>query len=734
MKENYSVMNPRVFDIKGKPITRPTIAAGPVPIDRVLDKDWARLSFLMSDVSMSNSDNPEQMSRAIKDDLVNRYWSSASRKFTDTSMGGGVACNNRPQFTPYSDVRIKGRLSGRQNVTKTNTTGNYGMGRYYSEAIDDNAQTIYMRFGVPQYNSIWSFFQNAFNPGIAQLVLTGRAQSWMGKVAEVLGTFFTIAAFPVLSLTLVGTRTLVQFLTRPSSKFYSMKPTMYQYWSAVDMLVNLMVINRGLAPKIFGGNVSSRRIGDPTGMDSEFIKELHNSFPKIFDENGRVDIFAVALRAQSIANRLFMREYEALNVEDRESFIGYIREDGDLYKETYYVTDTGKHKLGSFLAKAANSFLWYNSKESNKPRLSEPSPVVELESSDESRQRRDSWIQEVREYLASELADGAAFAVFRVDSTGSSSESFSNSIMESDVSNKINEVGSMSRQIQFSLAGGNLGDDIISNTIESVIGGAKDIVMGALRGLTLDLSTAIEAALAGVYFDIPKTWQSSSANLPRASYSMQLIAPYGHPFSQLQNLYIPLSMILAAALPRSTGKQTYGPPFLCQLFDRGRCQIQLGMVDSLSISRGTSNLNFTNKGQPLAIDISFSVTDMSSIMHMPIGTGTIWDHIKSAFGNISAAGPHMDEDNVLMDYLATVTGLDIYNQFYMLPRSRLKAARYLMGMKKFSSPAWTSMAFHDQATSGTLAWLSLGTLPLASAVLEGMSNPAGVIGDRQQGR
>ena len=734
MAENFTTPNPRLINNNGKSLIKTSKPSGPTITDTILDRDWAKAAFLMADAKMTDTTDRKQMTQAMRDDLANRYWSSASRKFTDTQIGGNTAVNPRPQFTPYSDIRVRGRLTGRTPVKVANTTGNHGMGRYYSEAIDDNAQTVYLRFGVPQYNSLFSYFKNAFNPGMSTFINTGRAQSWAGVAAEALGTFFTWSAFPVASLIIVGSRFIGSFFGRHTSKFYTMKPTMPLYWTAVDMMVNAMVVNRGLMPKLPGGSIKSQRIGDPTGFDDEFVKKMHEDFPRFFSESGRVDVYAIALRAQRTANKLFKDDYDNLKQGDAESFVGYVRQDGADKRDSFISYPNGEYKLGAILARMAKTASWFSTDKDKigDGSLSEASPKLDpktgkpREGLDGGQGGDDGWGSEFLEFLDAELSDGGAFAVFRVDNTGSTSESFSNAIMESDVSQKINSASSQSRQINFSFAGGNIGDDIVSNTIETMLGGVKEIATGALRGITLGLSSSVDAALSGSYFDIPKTWQSSSANLPRASYTMQLICPYGHPMSQLQNIYIPLSMVLAGALPRSTGKQTYGSPFLCQVFDRGRCQIRLGMIESVSISRGTSNLNFTNKGQALAIDVSIDIVDLSSIMHMPIGTGGLWKTILDTAQGETDLGPHMDEDNILMDYLAVIGGLDIYNQLYTFPKARLKAAHWLMGMGKYSSPAWAAMAFHDSATSGILQWFTLGGIH----VLEGMARGNDNIGDR----
>jgi len=71
----------------------------------ILDSDWIKRSFLIDNISLTDNS-----------DIQNRYWSSASIKFTDTRLGCNIGINSRPQFTRYCDIRERGRLKERQNV------------------------------------------------------------------------------------------------------------------------------------------------------------------------------------------------------------------------------------------------------------------------------------------------------------------------------------------------------------------------------------------------------------------------------------------------------------------------------------------------------------------------------------------------------------------------------------------------------------------------------------------
>ena len=553
MAEDYTKHDPRIVEMNGQPILKGDTQTIGDSTEKILDRDWAKVSFLMSDSRLADYNNLSNITPALRDDIANRYWSSANRKFTDTTFGGNTAVNARPQFNRYSDIRIKGRLKSRKDVSKSDMSGNYGMGRYYSEAIDDNSQTIYMRFGVPQFNSLISFFMNAFNPSHATFINTGRTRGTMYDIASIAGTLFTATSFPVFTGFVVGSRIVANIIfNRPTSKFYTMKPTMFMYWSAVDMMVNSMMVDRGLMPKFPGGDKSTQRMGDAFKYDSDFINKLHQRFPRIFSESGRVDIFSVALRAQSIANKAFLQEYNDLNAGD--NFEGYVRGAGDTSVVTRYVDESGEHTFVGFLTAVTKIQSWFGVKDEKQKQMTEPSMKVDPVTGqpkpgllEDQSGDNPGWIGEFVEYLDAELSQGGAFAVFKVDNTGSVSESFNNSVMESDLSQKLNQSASQMRQLSFTFAGGNIGDDIISNTLEAVGRGIKDTFTGALNGITLGLSGAAEALLQGSYYDIPKTWQSSTANLPKASYTMQLVAPYGHPLSQLQNIYIPLAILIGDA-------------------------------------------------------------------------------------------------------------------------------------------------------------------------------------------
>jgi hypothetical protein len=157
-------INPRITEIDNKAIAPGQNKVNGDSLSFTLDREWAKQAFLVTDTDFDD-----------QTDKINRYWSSANSKYIDSRPGANFGINARPQFTRYSDVRVRGKLSGRSDVSLSSTKGNYGLGRYYSEAIDDPAQIIYMSFGVPQFNSLTNFLSKAFDPNMNAAARTGRS-------------------------------------------------------------------------------------------------------------------------------------------------------------------------------------------------------------------------------------------------------------------------------------------------------------------------------------------------------------------------------------------------------------------------------------------------------------------------------------------------------------------------------------------------------------------------------
>lgn len=694
--KNYNIDNPRLIeDDEGQQLVNTSSIANSGS-NILLDKDWVKHAFSVNDMELIEPV-----------DIINRYWSSASAKFTDTRLGANIGINCRPQFTRYADLRVKGRLAGRNDVTLGATKGNFGLGRYYSEAIDDPSQTIYMRFGVPQFNSLTNFLSRAFDSEQTVLARTGRAPSIFYDIAKGAGTLAAVVAFPAISLTIIFGKVINSFFTRPTSKFYTLKPTMHLYWSAVNLLANTLAINMGILPKIMGSD-DSQKIGQPFKLDQEYLSAIHQIMPDVFSNQNYFDIYALANKAQRLANQLFVNDFDELEKGTATSYTGYVKKDltGNGTHSTY-VSD--KNSNASISARINNMLMFgYYKSEDSKDRA-EVDPRIDPNSEKGDEKKDTSWFQDFVNHLDSEFRDGSEYAVFKVEHTGSVSESFSNSTAESDLSQKMNSVSSQFRQARFSLADGNIIGGV-GEVLGDVLGGVKDVVMGALDGATFGFSNLIAGLAGSGYMDIPNNWQSSSASLPRSSYTMKLISPYGNPISRMQNIIIPLSMILAGVLPLSTGKQSYTSPFLCQLFDRGRCQKRLAIIESVNITRGTSSLPFDLKGSALAIDITFTVVDLSSIMHMPLSTGKLLQTDMT-----------LDEDNILSDYLAVLAGQDIYTQIYPLAKAKLNVAKRIMQVNKLTSPAYWSSLFHESSTSGMMQYLTFGAFNVLEGAVQGSS-------------
>jgi len=280
-----------------------------------------------------------------------------------------------------------------------------------------------------------------------------------------------------------------------------------------------------------------------------------------------------------------------------------------------------------------------------------------------------AWESGFFDHLSSELSDGSQWITLKVLPERTVSESFNNSTGESDIQSKINGMSSSAASARFSTLDGNLGEGIVASAIEGLIGGAKDVVAGVADGVGL---SGIAALGGSAFVDIPEHWQSSTADLPSASYTLELRAPYGNKMSIFTNLYVPLAMLLAGALPRSAGKQSYTSPFILELFSKGRNQTRLGIIDSISITRGAGNIGWSVDTLPLGIDVTFSVKDLSSVMHMPLSTST----------------GIFDDDSAFTDYMAVLGSLGLAEQFYPIQKLKRNWVTAAQEFEKYTSPAF----------------------------------------------
>lgn len=641
-----------------------------------IDAKWVKNSFLVSDVDLKN---PR--------DKVNRYWSTAKADFTDTSVGGNIGLNPWPQFTQYADIPEPGLYVNRQESTVSNISGNYGKGRFYTEAFDNNRNLIFLRFGLPQFNSLGRFFTLAIDRNMASLANKGRSHAFARNVGRVVGTVLSLAKVPILAVAYWGIKLGGEVLSRitpnASSKYYTLRPEPVLYYSAVTNLFNMMAINRGVLPASMTTD-GRQEIGETLTVNQSVMDNLKKIMPDIFSKNltdgslsNYIDVYAIVSRAQRIANYRFDREIVELD-KTGVDYAGYV---DNLRTET--VTDPNPTSFASLI----KNYTEYNDSntaddDEHEAILMAKDPLASYEAgtTDGFLKGAKQWWEDTIEYYNGMRNDGADFVPLIVEHTGTVQESFSNSVKDSNVASVINSTSEGTRSTIFNLAGGNLGDNVIADTVEKIAGSVKEVAMGALEVLTLNASSIITALLGGGYVDVPKQWDNSSFTLTKNSYTMSLVQPYGHPVSLLLHTDLIIAIMLAGVLPIATGKASYTSPFLCELIHPGRQQTPLGIIDNLSITRGTTNLGFNNNNQALGVEISFSVVDLSSIMSVPISDGDI--------------GLNMDDDNVLVKYLSTLAGRDLQSQYYALPQTKIRIANELFNAKKYHSAAGAAMAFN----------------------------------------
>jgi len=638
------------------------------------DVDWIGRSFMVPGSSLTSIDKKI------------REGTEVSLQFIDTAPGGSFVCNPLPQPCDFADLRIPGRFNSQDTVERRvgNIKANAkavggGLTRIYGEVFSAHEQRIYLRFGLARFNSLTQFFGNFYNPSMSSVARTGKAPGFFYSVGSIAGTVTTI---PLMPLVMAG-RMIRFFLNKPRSKYMYVEPNPAVYWSAVNTMFNGIAANLGWRPRGTEPGVNlSNQATDGVELTAEIREQMHQFMPDVFDDNGNIDVFRIANRAQ----RLGMQQYEQIvDILD----VSTSAEDART-KIAAYFDNTAESNLvdrGRSFDAFINDYMSrsYNQTESSK---------VDAAAND-----TDTWTSKLQQFITSgeaDVNDGSMFVGFRVNHVGTVSESLTNNTKTSPLAESMNSAINSAREKRFSLADGNIGDGLF-DIVEKVGGAIGDLTMGFLDKIQL---SGVAAFAGRAFVDIPDMYDTTDVEFPTTTFTIPLRSPYGNVFSQLMAIYLPFSMIFCGAAPLATGRQSWTSPMLCEMFFQGHQQIRTGVIKNITIERGTGNIGWNKEGRALGIDITFTVADLSKALFMPV---------KPDAGPLDSLQALFDDDNNYTDYLATLGSLSLQDQIYVGKKLRINVARMMGQFDQYFSP-------------NRMALITAGTLPgqVLSAMARGV--------------
>ncbi len=718
---------------------------------KIKDKEWLSNCFMLSSKNISTSAYNGMM------------LSSAHRKFTDTRIGGNVAINMPPAYTRFADPRATGL-----NVKNIRGTRPAGLGMYWSDQIDDNAQIIHLQFGVPTFRGMLSFFTSVSNVEAGILARTGRVpiSFFVGKIVGF------VVGLRLLPFILIG-KVTKYLLGRQGSKYYNFKPAMHPYWNRVNFIANSFAVSEGIVDRTYGptsektlanaAEVSSENFErnlennntalEPSTVaaDARLMRAAHAACPELFLPNGGVDVYRIAMRYQSLANArrefieklaknddantlvsrliegMYVKKYDVNREETIENlrkiheteYAGKEYHDGMEGAIDTLAKDEAKKALSSAMAGSTTTADQANNgtamtgenpsssgtTETSNGSTSSTEAVIDRTKAYDTfdttlvadpvtgeSKPKDGWFKSWWTGLANDMKSGYAGAFswvsFKVNATGPVSASFSNSTSTPEIKSSINGFSSTAAKMRFNFSQGATGIP----GIDTIVSGIKNAALGFASGVEL----MGLVSLAGTSFiDIPDTWEDSSANLPSESYDIHLRSPYGNALSRYMNLYIPLSLLLAGALPISTGRQSYASPFICQLYSVGRSATKLGMIDNLQITHGVGNVGFSRDNKPLGIDINLTVKDLNRSVHAPIDTGGM---ILNPLNALSI----FDDDNAFNEYMNVLTGMSVADMTMATRKLHRSIQLRMMQYDSFFSAGHLTLAATESAPGRAL--------------------------------
>jgi hypothetical protein len=566
----------------------------------------------------------------------------------DTRVGANDAINCLWQFNRDDDIM--------HPVTTINESMCIGEGRVYATTTQTNQQIAWFTFGVPYYSSMFATFKSAFNDKLARLNVNGYDEEGDGySLAELFGRYGTLTlciwAIPLKILYEVSNQKANVFKI---NRFYELRTRMQLYYKFVDSMLAHWLVDVGMY------NNGRPKTGEaPSIFDRDWTvgpnNEKYVPMALMYTGSSIWDI----LRRRAVnagfgdSNNTSLSDPDARSELIKRTLVGTgavpLR-----YTASKFIQQEAKSRPSLKMDVADNAAAKKTFDDDFATLLAQAeqkmSAAVQANGDDSSVYDDDngSWMT----VFKSSALGATQFIGFRVDKSTDASESFSNSTQPSafaeEYNAKVKEAAS--KAVNYGLKG----EANSGGAFGTAIDWGADFVRGTLQALQsvdfFGITDLAQAAMTGTYFDAPEQYSGSDFNKSH-SLSFQLRSPYGDKVSIYQSIIVPLFCILAGALPRSGGPNSYVQPFLCRVYCKGMFSIPMGIIDSVSIKRGDSEFGWTYDSLPTCIDVNISIKDMSPIMYV-----CMYD---SMFDDLTGS------DSAFNEYLLTLSGVGLFERISM---------------------------------------------------------------------
>ena len=239
------------------------------------------------------------------------------------------------------------------------------------------------------------------------------------------------------------------------------------------------------------------------------------------------------------------------------------------------------------------------------------------------------------------------FVQVYVDPSSGASQSMSNATSQSQIKAAMDNASSLVKEFQFvtnASGAGSLGLDQLETLTENGLDALASSFGegGGLSTVLNQIFSAGSSVVKGENIILPDVYQSSEYGIDY-TVDIHLRAPYGNKYSVYMDVIVPLLHLIALCVPKQGSSNTYGSPFLIKAYYPGVFNCNLGIVESLQITKPSSEDAWSVDGLPTEIDVQLRIKDLYSDLSMSPSTDV------SLFRNNTS----------LIDYLATISGLDL---------------------------------------------------------------------------